>query len=62
MLTKKGVVKIGGLGLACLMSKTNVYEKLEPTLYRAPELIDGQPYDFSADVWSLGVIIYELCT
>jgi len=41
MLTKKGVIKIGGLGLACLMSKTNVYEKLKPTPYSAPELTDG---------------------
>lgn len=26
----------------------------------APELIEEHPYDHSADLWSLGCIIYEL--
>lgn len=26
----------------------------------APELIEEQPYDHNADLWSLGCIIYEL--
>lgn len=26
----------------------------------APELIDELPYDYNADLWSLGCIIYEL--
>lgn len=26
----------------------------------APELIDEKPYDYTADLWSLGCIIYEL--
>lgn len=29
-------------------------------LYMAPELIEEQPYDHNADLWSLGCIIYEL--
>ncbi|KAG5859058.1 protein kinase domain-containing protein [Encephalitozoon hellem] len=30
--------------------------------YMAPEVVSGEHYDFSADVWSLGVSIYELLT
>lgn len=26
----------------------------------SPEVIKGQPYDFSSDMWSLGCLLYEL--
>ena len=28
----------------------------------APEVLRGQPYDFSADWWGLGVLLFELLT
>ena len=30
--------------------------------YKAPEQLLGHDFDTAADVWALGVIIYELCT
>ena len=28
--------------------------------YLSPEIVQSQPYSFSTDVWSMGVILYEL--
>lgn len=30
--------------------------------YMAPEMLSNQPYDLKSDVWSMGVILYELVT
>lgn len=30
--------------------------------YLSPELCEDKPYNNKSDVWSLGVILYELCT
>jgi len=36
--------------------------RLGTPLIMAPEVLDGCPYDHTADVWSLGCIFYELLT
>jgi len=28
--------------------------------YISPEIVEGQPYSFKTDIWSLGVILYEM--
>ena len=29
--------------------------------YIAPEVFQESPYSFEADIWSLGIILYEMC-
>jgi len=30
--------------------------------YISPEILEGKPYSFKADIWSLGIVLYEMCT
>ena len=31
-------------------------------MFKAPEVVEGKPYDFKADAWSFGVILFYLLT
>lgn len=57
-----GIVKLCDFGFARAMSNnTVVLRSIKGTpLYMAPELVREQPYNHTADLWSLGVILYEL--
>lgn len=58
------VLKLGDLGLSRHMSEETykAFSKVGTPLYMSPELIEDSGYDFKADVWSLGCVIYELMT
>ncbi|XP_050310186.1 serine/threonine-protein kinase fused isoform X2 [Anthonomus grandis grandis] len=62
LLDLKNRAKLCDFGFARNMSTgTHVLTSIKGTpLYMAPELIDELPYDYNADLWSLGCIIYEL--
>ncbi|KAK3004965.1 hypothetical protein RJ639_018407 [Escallonia herrerae] len=56
------LVQLCDFGFARAMStNTVVLRSIKGTpLYMAPELVREQPYNHTADLWSLGVILYEL--
>lgn len=64
LLTKSKQVKISDFGLSCFQYDPIQYYKMsrEPENYRymAPEVIKGEPYNTSVDIFSLGVIMYKL--
>ncbi|XP_030602457.1 serine/threonine-protein kinase 36 [Archocentrus centrarchus] len=64
LLGKTGVVKLCDFGFARAMSVyTLVLTSIKGTpLYMSPELVEEKPYDHTADLWSLGCILYELHT
>jgi fused len=57
-----GTVKLCDFGFARHMSaKTMVLTSIKGTpLYMAPELVQEKPYKETVDLWSLGVILFEL--
>jgi fused-like protein len=64
ILIKDGMIKICDFGFARKLSaSTNFVNSVKGTpLYIAPEILDQRHYDFKVDVWSFGIIIYELYT
>jgi NIMA (never in mitosis gene a)-related kinase len=64
MLDFNGCVKIIDFGLArrLVPSDESAVASVVGTLqYSCPELIQHQPYTDKADIWSLGVILYQMC-
>ena len=62
LIGARRVVKLCDFGFARAMSSaTMVLTSIKGTpLYMAPELVQEQPYNHTVDLWSLGVILYEL--
>lgn len=60
-VSSKGEFKLGNFSMAKELSKggRTVLTALNP-LYMAPELYKEQAYDFSVDLYSLGVVMYKL--
>ena len=48
------------LDLLRLLRKMNLLQHFVVVLYMAPEIILDKEYNLKSDIWSLGVIIYEL--
>ncbi|KAI8639384.1 kinase-like domain-containing protein [Parasitella parasitica] len=56
-------VKLGDFGFAKMLPKTSLaMSVLGSPIYMAPEVLKGEPYNYKADLWSLGVVLYELMT
>nr|XP_009611847.1 serine/threonine-protein kinase STY46 [Nicotiana tomentosiformis]XP_016472441.1 PREDICTED: serine/threonine-protein kinase STY46-like [Nicotiana tabacum] len=63
LMDEHGVVKVGDFGVARVQVQTGVMTA-ETGTYRwmAPEVIEHKPYDHKADVFSFGVVLWELLT
>jgi len=62
-LTKENTIKLGDFGIATVLNNTfaNAKTIIGSPYYLSPEIVDNKPYNMKTDIWSLGVILYELC-
>jgi NIMA (never in mitosis gene a)-related kinase len=62
-VTKDGKMKMGDFGIARVLNSTKSKAKtvMGTPYYLSPEIIKAEPYNFKADIWSLGVLLYEMC-
>ena len=65
MITKQGEVKIVDFGLAKLVGESRLTEPnrtVGTIAYMSPEQAHGAEVDHRTDIWSLGVVLYEMLT
>jgi len=65
IITERDEVKIVDFGIAKLAGVSQLTQtgRLPGTVaYMSPEQVQGQPVDARSDIWSLGVVLYEMLT
>lgn len=60
-LSKDGTVKIGDLGVSKVNHGSLMFTQTGTPYYTCPEIWQDKPYDYKSDIWSFGVIVYQLC-
>ena len=64
-LTKDNKIKIGDLGVAKILENMETdfaTSKVGTPYYLSPEVCEDRPYNSKSDIWSLGCMLYEMCT
>ncbi|KAF5209069.1 Protein kinase domain family protein [Clavispora lusitaniae] len=64
LLDSGKTAKLGDFGLAKMLTSQNEFAKtyVGTPYYMSPEVLMDNPYSPVCDIWSLGCVLYELCT
>jgi serine/threonine protein kinase len=63
LMAKDNSIRLGDFGVARVLDYTVAKAKTQvgTPYYIAPEILKGRAYTNKADVWSMGILLYELC-
>lgn len=64
LVCDNGIIKLGDFGFARRLESTDakVRTRAGTPLFTSPEMLMGLRYSSPADIWSLGCVLYELCS
>nr|XP_025041363.1 serine/threonine-protein kinase Nek5 [Pelodiscus sinensis] len=65
LLSNNGMIaKLGDFGIARMLNNTMELARtcVGTPYYLSPEICENRPYNNKTDIWSLGCVLYELCT
>lgn len=61
-MNKNGVLKLGDLNVSKIVKMGLATTQTGTPYYASPEVWADKPYDYKSDIWSVGCVIYEVCT
>ena len=58
------MIKLGDFGISKTLDYTlaKAMTVIGTPYYLSPEIIQSIPYSYESDIWSLGVLLYEMCS
>ncbi len=65
ILFHNGIIKLEDFGFYKILGNSNLMNQttiLGSPIYSAPEVLKGEIYTMKANIWSLGIILYEMLT
>ena len=64
LINSDGIVKLTDFGIARTLENNQKFSKtfVGSRSYMSPERITGKVYSFPSDIWSVGLVIFELAT
>ena len=62
LMTKRDIIKISDFGISKILFDSNSFaqSRIGSTSYLSPEILKGNSYNTKTDIWSLGILLFEL--
>lgn len=63
-MSKSGAIKLADFGITKELEETDrlCHTFVGTMPYMSPERLENINYSYSSDIWSLGVVVYEMAT
>ena len=62
LINTDGIVKLTDFGISRTLEKSQAHTFVGSRIYMSPERIIGKKYSYPSDIWSVGLVIYELAS